>query len=31
LVFEYNPPSKVFGYQSYSLKPNGADIVIIFY
>jgi E3 ubiquitin-protein ligase HECTD1 len=26
LVFEYNPPSKVFGYQSYNLKPNGADI-----
>ena len=31
LVFEYNPPSKVFGYSSHKLKPNGETIVIILY
>jgi len=30
LVFEYNPPSTIFGYRSYSLKPNGENLVIIF-
>lgn len=26
LVFEYNPPSKIYGYQSYALKPDGQNI-----
>lgn len=26
--FEYNPPSKVFGYKSYSLKPDGENIAV---
>ncbi|XP_064621516.1 E3 ubiquitin-protein ligase HECTD1-like isoform X2 [Lineus longissimus] len=25
LVFQYNPPSKVFGFDAIDLKPNGAD------
>jgi len=28
LVFEYNPPSSVYGFNSYKLKPNGENIVI---
>lgn len=28
LVFEYNPPSKVYGYKSYSLKPDGENILV---
>ena len=31
LVFEYNPPSTVFGYKSYSLKPDGENIVIFLF
>ena len=27
LTFEYNPPSRVFGYTSHPLKPNGENIV----
>lgn len=28
LVFEYNPPSNVFGYKSFSLKPDGENILV---
>lgn len=28
LTFEYNPPSKVYGYHSYNLKENGHDALV---
>lgn len=28
LTFEYNPPSKVYGYHSYNLKEKGHDILV---
>lgn len=28
LTFAYNPPSKVFGYDSYNLKPDGENILV---
>lgn len=29
LTFQFNPSSKVYGYVSYDLKPDGENVVIL--